>query len=348
MTKFKIMSKATAIAPANIAFIKYWGKENEELRYPLNSSISMNLNNCVTTTTVEFSDKFKSDTFFLIENNTTPRNKTHVHKIARNENKNEADRVIRQIDRIRKLADKSWFAKVASYNNFPKNAGIASSASGFAALTLAGCRAAGLSLSEKELSVLARIGSGSACRSIPSGFVEWMKKEGSNDSYAYSLFPPSHWALCDVVVLLQDAAKKTGSSKGMENVFTSPFAKVRLQTISAKIQTVKEALRKKNITLLGEAVEEEAISMHAVMMTQKPPLFYWLGQTLEFIQKVREWRQEGLPVYFTIDAGPNVHLIFEEKHLKQIVDKINGFDKNLKFIINNPDAGARLINTHLF
>lgn len=329
-------SKSTAIAPANIAFIKYWGKKDEVIRLPLNASISMNLSNCLTTTTVEFSKSNKTDTFALLDG-----------KNIVNDNK-ETEKVIKHLDRIRKIAKLDLSAKVVSKNNFPKGAGIASSASGFAALTVAASSAAGLSLSEKELSILARIGSGSACRSIPDGFVEWRAGEKSEDSFAYSLYPNTHWDLRDLILLVQNTGKKIGSTKGMENAFSSPFMEPRLQGINNKITKVAAALQRKNIQQFGNLIEEETVNMHAVMMTQNPPLFYWSGETIEIIKEVVMWRAEGLDVYFTIDAGPNVHLFFEAKDEEEVLRKIKSFNRELKYILNKPGEGVKLTDKHLF
>ena len=156
--------KATAVAPSNIAFIKYWGKKDGGLRLPENGSISMNLSNLLTTTTVEFSSALKDDDFEL-------------EGIRYANDSEKSLRVIKHLDRIRKLGGIDSYAKVVSSNNFPSGTGLSSSASGLAALTVAAAAAASLALSEKELSILARKGSGSACRSIPDGFVETVKRQ---------------------------------------------------------------------------------------------------------------------------------------------------------------------------
>src|SRR3989339_299984 len=155
--------KATAVAPTNIAFIKYWGKKDEELRLPANGSISMNLSDLTTTTTVEFSQQYVEDSVIINDGI----------------DESQSTRVIKHLDLIRKKADLKLKAKVVSVNNFPDGTGLSSSASGFAALTLAATKATGLNLDEKELSILARQGSGSACRSISDGFVEWNKGTSS-------------------------------------------------------------------------------------------------------------------------------------------------------------------------
>ncbi|MBI3385412.1 diphosphomevalonate decarboxylase [Candidatus Gottesmanbacteria bacterium] len=339
--------KATAIAPANIAFIKYWGKKNRELRLPLNDSISMNLSACLTTTTVDFSKKYKKDeVILLLDSGQVLRSRGSQDRGARMtkyENK-ENQRVIRHLNLIRKIGKINLLAKVVSTNSFPKSAGIASSASGFAALTVAGCAAAGLRLTEKELTILARLGSGSACRSVPDGFVEWKYGEDSNNSYAYSLYPDNYWDLRDTIVLVSDKAKKTSSNEGMENIWTSPLMEKRLKEIPGRLKKIKLALKEKNFSLLGTTCEEDCFSMHKVANTQKPPIFYWTDKTEKIIEQVKSWRRNGLEVYFTIDAGPNVHLLCESKNEAKVISAVKQFDSKLKYIINKPTQGARIIN----
>ncbi len=333
--------KATAIAPANIAFIKYWGKADDTLRLPFNSSISMNLSECVTTTTVEFSKDFSCDDVAFLEALTTI---TRPRKNCQS----EIERVNRHLGRIRKIAGSTLFAKVITKNSFPVGAGIASSASGLAALTVAAAAALGLSLSEKELSTLARLGSGSACRSIPDGFVLWQKGRSSQTSYAVSLYPHDYWELRDILVITQASQKKISTTEGMDNVRTSSFWTRRLRDMQGKIKAVKRALVEKDFKMLGEIIEAEAVNMHAVMMTQRPPLFYWNGATMEMIHSVQKWREEGVPVYFTIDAGPNVHLICEAKNQDIIVEKVTSLSSVEQIIINKPVRGAHVIEDHLF
>ena len=159
--------KATAIAPSNIAFTKYWGKIDQALRIPENGSISMTLSNLLTTTTIEFSDSYEKDEITVND--------------IRQEEKSVL-RIIKHLDHIRNVANRKEKARVVSFNDFPSGTGLSSSASGFAALTVAACCALDLKLSEKELSILARLGSGSACRSIPSGFVEWQSGDTNETS----------------------------------------------------------------------------------------------------------------------------------------------------------------------
>ncbi len=319
--------KSTAKAPANIAFIKYWGKKNEKLRLPANSSISMNLSDAYTTTSVEFDDNLTSDVLYLND------------KLASGE---EMARVAKQLDLIRDIAKVTTFALVESRNNFPKGAGIASSASGFAALTVAASSAVGLKLSEKDLSILARLGSGSACRSIPDGFVEWQEGNSSDESFAYSLYPPDYWDICDLVAIVGENSKKVSSTEGHAIAESSPFYKTRIMGMANKINEIKSALAKKDFTKFGEIIEAEAINMHAVMMTSVPPLYYWNPGTLEVIKTIIELRDGGLESYFTIDAGPNVHVICERKNLAKLKAGLSNIKFLNKFLENSPSIGTKL------
>ena len=320
--------KRTAKAPANIAFIKYWGKVNEKLRLSANSSISMNLSNAYTVTSVDFSKEYESDSLFI--------NDSKVRE-------GELQRVSSHLDLIRKISKTSSFAKVESTNNFPKASGIASSASGFAALTIAASSAAGLNLSEKELSILARLGSGSACRSIPDGFVEWKMGKTSDDSYASSIFEPNYWNICDLIVIIGENSKKVSSTEGHAIAESSPFYKTRIMGIEEKVKGIKNAIKDKDFTKFGEIIEAEAINMHAVMMTSNPPLFYWKPATLDVITNVIELREKGLECYFTIDAGPNVHVICLEKYFVKLKTKLLDVKGVKKVLVNIPSIGARLV-----
>jgi len=325
--------KSTAWAPANIAFIKYWGKADDELRLPLNASISMNLSGAHTITTVEFSKELKEDKITLLDGTFSD---------------HETLRVMRGLDRIRKRATKNEKAKVVTKNTFPKGAGSAASASGFAALTVAGFSAVGKSLSEKELSIVARQGSGSACRSIPDGFVQWKKGNTSQESFAYSLYPSGHWDLRDALVIVDSSMKKVSTTIGMEAIRTSPLLDGRLAALPERLDRCQKALADKNFLKLGEVVEEDCLDMHEVMQSQVPPLNYWNETTRHIMNMVRLWRKEGALVYFTIDAGPNVHILYQAKDEQEIHDRIQRVEGVESIIVNKPAAGAHSISEHLF
>ncbi len=325
--------KATAVGPANIALIKYWGKKDEIWRIPENGSISINLSNLTTTTTVEFADTFSSDRVIVNE------------KLLSSQ---QLSRVIKHIDRIRKLAGSNQKARVVSTFNFPMATGLSSSASGFAALTVAGVKAAGLHFSEKELSILARIGSGSACRSIPSGFVEWLDGDTNETSYAISIFPPGYWDIVDLAVVVSEDVKEVPSSQGQKLHATSPFFATRLRYIDEKIAQMKQLIKNRNFLQFGELVESEALELHAIMLTSQPSLIYWTSGTLALMKLTKIWRSEGLPVYFTINTGQNIHLLCEGKNAAILKLKLQKLDFVKQIIVNQPAVGARLTDKHLF
>lgn len=325
--------KATAKAPANIAFIKYWGRKDEKLRLPANDSISMNLSEVFTITTVEFSESYKKD---------------EIKLEGKELEEKEKKRIIEHLDKVRNLAKIKTFARVVTKNNFPPGTGIASSASGFAALTVAATKASGLRLSEKQLSILARQGSGSACRSIPSGFVEWRSGSSSSSSYAHTLFPSDWLEIVDILAIVGKETKKISSSEGHTLSESSPFYKARILGMKDKLKKIKQALADKDFETFGEISETEAVNMHAVMMTSCPAIYYWTPKTMEIILSVVKWREEGLPLYFTIDAGPNVHLLALSKDVDRITQSLKKIEGIKDIIPNKPSEGAKNINVHLF
>lgn len=251
-------------------------------------------------------------------------------------------RVSQHLDRIRLMAGIETFAHVVGRNNFPMGAGIASSASAFAALSLAGSQAAGLSLSERELSRLARQGSGSACRSIPGGFVEWKVTGCEDDSYAYSIAPPEHWDLVDCIAIISRKHKETGSTEGHNLAYTSPLQIARVKDAPRRLDICRRAILERDFETLAEIVESDSNQMHAVMMTSDPPLFYWLPATIAVIKAVRNWREDGFPAFYTIDAGPNVHVICPRSHQEEINGKLSEV-YGVQEVINAGIAGpARL------
>jgi diphosphomevalonate decarboxylase len=324
--------KATAVAPSNIAFIKYWGKKDEILRLPENGSISMNLSNLMTTTTVEFNKDFKEDEIII---------NGQKEVISGN-------RAIKHLDRLRKIAKINYKAKVVTNNNFPTGTGLSSSASGLAALTVAGAKAAGLNLSEKELSILARQGSGSSCRSIPNGFVEWLDGNTGNTSYGVSLYDNNYWDIADVVAIVSKNKKEISTTEGQKIANSSPFFSVRLSKINNKIKLIKKYLKEKNFTKFGELLENEALELHSIMLTSTPSLIYLLPGSLRIIHMVKKWRQEGLQVYFTVNTGQDIHLICQKKDIKKLVKKLEGISEVQKTIINYPSRGAHTITENLF
>lgn len=325
--------KETAIGPSDIALTKYWGRRDEVLRLPENGSISMVLSNLLTTTTVEFSEEYKKDQITI--------NGGGLEE-------GEADRVIKHLDRIRKIAKINLKAKVVSKNNFPIGTGLSSSASGFAALTVAASKAAGLNLSEKELSILSRQASGSSCRPIAGGFVEWLDGNTSNTSYAKTIFPKNWWNIADVVAVVSEGRKEVPTSAGHAKAQSSPFLKLRLSRMKEKNSKVKKYIKERNFQKLGELIEQEALELHTIMLTQYPPLIYWTPGTLTIMKLVTHWRNEGIPVYFTINTGQNIHLLTEQKNVEKVKEKLTKLDFVKNIIVNTAGEGARLSKEHLF
>jgi diphosphomevalonate decarboxylase len=326
--------RATAISPANIAFVKYWGVQDAALTLPYNESISMNLDRCLTTTTVEFDPRLNADEVTL---------KLHG-KDEQPATGRPFERVVAQLDRVRALASVETRARVRSENNFPSDAGIASSAAAFSALTLAAVAALGLNMSEQELSALTRrSSSGSACRSIPTGFVYWRNDGTDAGSYAVSVAPPDHWALADVVAVVDPGVKSVTSADNHRLVTTSPYFAARLQEVLGRVEQTLTAIRDRDLGQLGTICEADAVSMHAVAMTTIPPTFYWNAGTMAVIHALRRWRNEGLFGYFTIDAGPNVHVICAQQDAAVIEQRLQALPEVQFTIANGPGAGARLV-----
>jgi len=336
------MKKATALAHPNLAFLKYWGKRDSKLNIPLNNSISMNLGGVYTQTTVEFDPSLPEDEVVV-------KGRDEAAKFDR--------RVSLHLDRIRSIAQINTRARVETLNSFPSGTGFASSASGFAALTLAASAALNLELNQRQLSILARQGSGSACRSIPDGFVEWIAGETSEDSFAQQLAAPDYWDIVDVAVAVSQEQKKVSSSEGHELALNSPFWGVRAELLPGKYERMRRAILERDFTTFGRELETEAMMMHSIMMTSThvdneswhSGIYYWLPDTLELIMAVQSWRSDGVSVYFTLDAGPTVHLICGAVDKSTIVSAVQNLgvmrgDRQWVITENHPAVGARLID----
>jgi diphosphomevalonate decarboxylase len=252
-------------------------------------------------------------------------------------------RVSEFLDLVRERAGIAERAHVESENNFPMGAGIASSASAFAALALAVSRAAGLELSEIELSRLARRGSGSACRSVPAGFTEWQVEGCEEDSAAVSIAGPEHWALRDCVAIVNRGHKEIGSTQGHAAAYTSPLQRARVADAPRRLAICREAILERDFAALAEIIELDSNLMHAVMMSSTPRLLYWLPATVGIIQAVQEWRREDLPCAYTIDAGPNVHVICPDETHAEVRARLQALPGVEKVLVAGPGGGARLI-----
>ncbi len=332
------MTVATAQACANLAFVKYWGKRDASLNLPLNNSISMTLDGARTTTTVRFNDDLARDEVTLAGKSAAPA---------------FAERVSAHLDRIRTLAGVSTRAQVDTHNNFPAGTGFASSASGFAALTLAATHVLGLQLAEHELSILARLGSGSACRSIAAGFAEWHAGADSESSFATQLAPAQHWQLVDVAVLVTQRSKEIPSSAGHLLVSNSPFWQARSATLPARLEAVRQALLTRDFHRFGREIESEALEVHAIMLTSAhenaetwhPGIFYWTPDTLRLLRAAQDWRRAGMDVYFTLDAGPTVHMLCLAEQADELLLAVRALDEHnaWRTLVSRPGPGAHLV-----
>jgi diphosphomevalonate decarboxylase len=324
------MPSAIAYAHPNIAFIKYWGDQDPCLRIPANGSLSMNLAGLHTHARVTFDTSLPTDTLSVNDRPITGPG---------------LERVADLLNRVRKLAGLSLFAAVVSSSNFPIGAGIASSASAFAALSLAASAAAGLALSEKELSRLARSGSGSACRSIPAGFVEWQAGSCDEDSYAFSIAPPDHWNLVDCIVIVSQAHKQVGSTAGHALALTSPIQPARVADAPRRLEICRRAILERDFQAFAEIIELDSNLMHAIMITSTPPLLYWQPATLAVMRTVQNWRQEGLPVAYTIDAGPNIHVLTLSTSAAEVISCLSQLE-GVQQILTAAPGGPAVLPDH--
>ncbi|MEE8118293.1 MAG: diphosphomevalonate decarboxylase [Gammaproteobacteria bacterium] len=288
--------QAEAQAQPNIALVKYWGKRDAALNLPAVGSISITLDSLVTRTRVQFDEQLETDQVTLD-------GVTNVE---------EKNRIGRFVELFRELAGIHCFAYVNSANNFPTGAGLASSASGFAALAVACDAALSLKLDNRKLSELARRGSGSAARSLLGGFVEWhlgQEADGS-DSVAKALRDSTSWPLQTIIAITSYDRKSVGSSRGMNlTMETSPFYSSWVENQSADLDVARSAIKNQDFESLAEVSEFSCLKMHASALAARPGLIYWNAASLACMQVIRQMRAQGNGVFFTIDAGPQVKAI---------------------------------------
>ncbi|MBN1406742.1 MAG: diphosphomevalonate decarboxylase [Calditrichaceae bacterium] len=323
--------KATAIAHSNIALVKYWGKRNGALNLPAVGSISITLDALSTTTNVEFVPGLNKDQLFL--NDIQVEGKEQI-------------RVQNFMNLVRRESGIKNYTVIKSGNNFPTAAGLASSASAFAALALAGTTAAGLKVTKKDLTILARIGSGSAARSIFGGFVEMHKgiyKNGS-DAFAEPLADENYWDLRVLIAVTSESKKKIGSTDGMtQSKKTSPYYRNWIAASPKDLSGMRAAIKQKNFTKLGEISEFSCLKMHALALATTPALIYWNGTTVDGMHLIRELRGKGSEVYFTIDAGPQLKAICQAKDEHKIKRELEALPGVVRVISTKIGGPARII-----
>ncbi len=291
-----IKSEGLAFAPANIALIKYWGKRNTDLNLPMNSSLSISMGDQGAYTKISVNPQGDQVIF-----NDKPVFLEHIF----------AKKIIAYLNI---LDPRRPFLKIETSLNIPPTAGLASSAAGFSALILALNDLCEWRMPLKNLSCLARLGSGSACRSLWSGFVEWHK--GSNNDGTDCFAEPLPETIKDLrlgLLIVEECEKKISSREGMlQTVQTSPLYRSWPENAENDLILMKAALKCGDFEQLGSIAEHNALMMHATMMAARPSIVYSTPQTLEAMHKIWQLRREGIHVYFTQDAGPNLKLLFEE------------------------------------
>lgn len=297
--------KARARAHANIALAKYWGKRDDARKLTAVPSFSLTLDGLVTTTEVEFRPEFAEDRVELDGTVAAP-------EVAR--------RVVELLGRLRSLAGTELKARVTSKNDFPTAAGLASSASGFAALVVACDAALGLQLDAKRLSALARGASASAARSLFGGAVQLL----AGAEHAEPVAPKEHFPLRLLVAITARGKKPVGSSEAMERTRrTSPYYPGWLSAAPTLFTRIKEAFLATDLPTLGAAMEQSTMLMHASMMGAEPSILYFEPSTLSVLSRVRKLRREGLEAYFTMDAGPQVKVLCEPQQAPALRDALS-------------------------
>lgn len=325
------MTQAVGIARAhtNIALIKYWGKRDSELFLPMNSSLSLTLDAFYTDTKVVFDDELKADVFYLN---------------GRLQSEKEIKKISRFLDLFCEYIGERAFARVESLNFVPTAAGLASSASAFAALAMATAQALDLSLSREELSTIARRGSGSSTRSLFGGFVEWDMGTCSADSMAHPI-DDADWDIGMIVLAVNTIQKKIASRVGMEHtVQTSPFYENWVQTAKTDLVAIKEAITDKDFEAVGKITEHNGMKMHATTLSANPPFTYWTADSLmaqEAVRQVREVLQ--LPAYMTMDAGPNVKVLCRASDMTLLVEALKEHFPSEKIITSLPGKAAHFL-----
>ena len=324
----------TAVAGTNIALCKYWGKREAALNLPATGSLSLTLDKLGTRTTVAFDLEGGAGAEDRVVFEGAPAAPAF------------AARVSAFLDRVRARAGLRARARVTTDNSVPTGAGLASSASGFAALAVAASRAAGLALSPAELSALARLGSGSAARSIFGGFAEMARGNAPDgaDAIARPLAAGDGWDVRLVVAVTARGEKPMGSTAAMElTARTSPFYATWVAGADADLGAARAALAARDLAALGAVAERSALRMHATAFAAEPAIIYWNPATLAAIEAVRALRAGGTPVYFTIDAGPHVKALCAAADANAVAGALAAVPGVLRTIVAAPGPGARVV-----
>ncbi len=328
-----------ARVPTNIAFLKYWGKSDATQQWPANDSLSMTLDLYSETLASREPLPAQAGAYAFSSDQALTASEAFLHK------------GLRHLQWLAAQLDFSERIYLHTRNEFPASCGIASSARGLGSLTLAAlaCWTQSSSLSQlascgftrERIAQLARAGSGSACRSFWGGFVHWQRGETAQTQSVLPLASQDHWDLRDTIVIVSTQEKLISSSQGHRLAPTSVQFVPRLARLPARLAEFQTAILQKNIRQLGQLLEEEALEMHAVMASSQPPCVYMSEATQTFLQFLQEIRvQKALPIYFTLDAGPNVHLIYEARHQEAVASLLKTYQTIDVGISSGPSLGT--------
>lgn len=320
----------TARAHTNIALVKYWGKKDQKLIIPQTDSLSLTLNEFYADTSVTFDSELKEDQIEIDGQKITG---------------HAADKVKNFLELVRQLSGNAYHARVISQNHVPISAGLASSASAFAALAAAASKAAGMDLDRRQLSRLARRGSGSATRSVYGGLVEWHRGHDDESSFAEPIMENVDFGLEMMAIMIDKKKKKISSRQGMQSsVETSPYYPAWREVVAHDMEAMKSAIKAKDINQIGHIAEENALRMHALTLSADPGYTYFTGDTIRAIQAINDLRSDGISCYYTMDAGPNVKVIYDQKDRDKISQRLGEIFGQAKLIISEPGSGVEITN----
>lgn len=324
------MTSAVARAHTNIALVKYWGKRDSELMLPQTDSLSLTLNEFYTDTKVEFSARLTADELIIDGQPVGGKGFKKVQKV---------------LSIVRQMSQTNQFARVESINHVPMAAGLASSASAFAALAMAASTAAGLKLARRDLSRLARRGSGSATRSIYGGLVEWHRGVDDLTSYAEPIMEKVDFPLEMMAILLNTEQKKVSSTLGMQHVVeTSPYYPAWREVVQADMQKIKLAIEKRDINEIGHIAQTNALRMHALNLAADPGFTYFNAATLQAMHAIDNLRASGTNCYYTMDAGPNVKVIYDRADRSKIQAALTPLFGADNLVVSQPGPGTVLLD----
>ncbi len=319
--------QASAIAHPNVALIKYWGKRDTATNLPATGSLSLTLSGLQTVTRVQFSAEFQNDS-------------VQINGI---EDARAAPRVSACLDQLRTLAGVSAGARVDSENDFPTGAGLASSASGYAALVTAAAAALGIEAKEQELANIARLGSGSAARSLYDGVV--LLENNADGIACRSVCAPQDWPLQVIVAVTSRDAKRVGSTVGMERSReTSPYYPAWVESHPHDLAAALDCVNHREFEQLAELSEHSCLKMHALAMSSRPAMVYWNAATVAAMQTVSALRAQGTPVFFTIDAGPQLKAVCLPEAAAAVKAALAAVPGVLELIDCSLGQGARVVD----